>query len=83
LSQSNKQKTFTRFENQYILMMAIRAKEDLMLELEEEKRKLEIYGNNQNFIDPNLRSFVQALTDIIVKAQVNINEYDREEFKNS
>jgi len=31
---------FTRFENQYIFMLAVRAKQDLMLELEEENDML-------------------------------------------
>ena len=77
MSQSNKQLTFTRFENQYILMLAVRAKQDLMVELNEEMKKIEYYGNTQSFIDPNIRNYIEALTDIIDKAKSNMNEYDR------
>jgi NifB/MoaA-like Fe-S oxidoreductase len=81
LSQSNNQKTFTRFENQYILMLAVRAKQDLMLEFEEENRKIKIYGNTQSFIDPNIRNYIEALTDIIEKAKSNMGEYDKWELE--
>ena len=70
-------KVYTRFENQYILMLAVRAKQDLLLELEEEERKIKYYGNTQSFIDPNIRNYVEALTDIIEKAQSNMSEYDK------
>ena len=74
----NDQKTFTRFENQYILMLAIRAKQDLMLALKEEEEKIKFYGETegQNFIDPNLRDYVEALTSIIEKSKTNMNKYD-------
>lgn len=74
---------FTRFENQYIFMLAVRAKQDLMLELEEEKKKIKHYGNTQSFIDPNIRNYIEALGDIIKKAKSNMEEIDREDFKNS
>jgi hypothetical protein len=77
LSQSNNQQTFTRFENQYILMLAVRAKQDLMVELKEEMKKIEHYGNTQSFIDPNIRNYIEALSDIIDKAKSNMNEYDK------
>lgn len=77
MSQSNNQQTFTRFENQYILMLAVRAKQDLMVELNEEMKKIEHYGNTQSFIDPNIRNYIEALTDIIDKAKSNMNEYDK------
>jgi len=76
-------KHFTRFENQYILMLAVRAKEDLMLELEAEKKKIAYYGNTQSFIDPNIRNYLDALEDIIKKAKINMQEIDREDYKNS
>lgn len=76
MSQNNL-KVYTRFENQYILMLAVRAKQDLLLELEEEERKIKYYGNTQSFIDPNIRNYVEALTDIIEKAQSNMSEYDK------
>ena len=74
----NDQKTFTRFENQYILMLAVRAKQDLMLALKEEEEKIKFYGETeaQSFIDPNLRDYVEALTSIIEKARTNMNKYD-------
>ena len=43
----NDQKTFTRFESQYILMLAIRAKQDLMLALKEEEEKIKFYGETE------------------------------------
>ena len=72
-------KEFTRFENQYILMLAVRAKQDLMLELEAEKKKIAYYGNTQSFIDPNLRNYVEALGDIIEKAKTNLQEFDEKQ----
>jgi hypothetical protein len=74
---------FTRFENQYILMLAVRAKQDLMLELDAEKKKIAYYGNTQSFIDPNIRNYIEALEDIIKKAKINMQEIDREDYKNS
>lgn len=74
---------FTRFENQYIFMLAVRAKQDLMLELEEEKKKIKHYGNTQSFIDPNIRNYIEALGDIIKKTKSNMEEIDRDGYKNS
>jgi hypothetical protein len=76
-------KHFTRFENQYIFMLAVRAKQDLMMELEEEKKKIKYYGNTQSFIDPNIRNYIEALGDIIKKTKENMDEIDREDYKNS
>jgi hypothetical protein len=70
-------KHFTRFENQYIFMLAVRAKQDLMLELEEEQKKIKYYGNTQSFIDPNIRNYIEALGDIIEKVKSNMEEYDK------
>ena len=78
MSQSNNQKTYTRFENQYIFMLAIRAREDLLIALKEEEEKIKFYGNTQSFIDPNLRNYIEALNDIIEKARLNMGEYDKE-----
>ena len=72
-------KEFTRFENQYIFMLALRAKQDLMLELQEEEKKIKYYGNTQSFIDPNIRNYIEALGDIIEVAKYNMEEFDREE----
>ena len=72
-------KEFTRFENQYIFMLALRAKQDLMLELQEEEKKIKYYGNTQSFIDPNIRNYIEALGDIIEVAKSNMEEFDREE----
>jgi hypothetical protein len=73
---------FTRFENQYIFMLALRAKQDLMLELKEEEKKIKYYGNTQSFIDPNIRNYIEALGDIIEVAKFNMEEFDREEKEN-
>lgn len=70
-------KEFTRFENQYIFMLAVRAKQDLMLEIEEEQKKIRHYGNTQSFIDPNIRNYIEALSDIIEKVKSNMQEYDK------
>jgi len=63
---------YSKFENQYILMLAVRAKEDLKLELDAEKKKIAYYGNTQSFIDPNIRNYIEALEDIIKKAKSNM-----------
>jgi hypothetical protein len=76
----NKQKIFTRFENQYIFMLALRAREDLKLELEEEKKKIEYYGNTQSFIDPNIRNYIEALDDIIEKTKANMQVYNMQAY---
>lgn len=65
---------YSKFENQYILMLAVRAKQDLMLELEAEQKKIAYYGNTQSFIDPNIRNYIEALGDIIEKAKANMQE---------
>jgi len=65
---------YSKFENQYILMLAVRAKEDLKLELDAEKKKIAYYGNTQSFIDPNIRNYIEALEDIIKKAKSNMQE---------
>jgi hypothetical protein len=62
-------------------MLAVRAKQDLLLDLEEENRKIKIYGNTQSFIDPNIRNYIEALDDIIEKAKSNMNEYDKWELE--
>ena len=51
----NDQKTFTRFENQYILMLAVRAKQDLMREFKEEEEKDKLYNDGQSFMDPTFK----------------------------
>jgi hypothetical protein len=58
-------------------MLAVRAKQDLMVELKEEEEKIKHYGNTQSFIDPNIRNYIEALTDIIEKARLNMQEYDK------
>lgn len=78
MSPSNKQKTFTRFENQYILMLAVRAKQDLIKQLNEEEEKDRLYNDGQSFMDPYLRDYIETLTDIIEKAKSNMGEYDKE-----
>ena len=59
-------------------MLAIRAREDLLIALKEEEEKIKFYGNTQSFIDPNLRNYIEALNDIIEKARLNMGEYDKE-----
>lgn len=71
-------KEFTRFENQYIFMLAIRAREDLMLEVKREEEKIKKYGNTQSFIDPNIRNYIEVLEDILEKTKSNMQEYDSE-----
>jgi hypothetical protein len=71
-------KNFTHFESQYILMLAVRAKEDLKLQLAEEERKIKYYGNTQSFIDPNIRNYIEVLGDIIEKTKDNMNELYKE-----
>lgn len=78
MSPSNKQETFTRFENQYILMLAVRAKQDLIKQLNEEEEKDKLYNDGQSFMDPYLRDYIETLTDIIEKAKSNMGEYDKE-----
>jgi hypothetical protein len=63
-------------------MLAVRAKQDLMLDLEEENRKIKLYGNTQSFIDPNIRNYIEALNDIIEKARANMDEYDKGDKEN-
>jgi hypothetical protein len=72
-------KEFTRFENQYIFILAIRAREDLMRDFKEEQAKIKKYGNTQSFIDPNIRNYIEALDDIIEKTKSNMQEYDSKE----
>lgn len=74
---TNNQRIYSRFENQYILMLAVRAREDLKREYEEEQKKIKYYGNTQSFIDPGIRDWIEALGDIIEKAKENMNEYDK------
>lgn len=72
----NDQKTFTRFENQYILMLAVRAKQDLMREFKEEEEKDKLYNDGQSFMDPHLKNYIETLNDIIKKVKLNMNKYD-------
>jgi hypothetical protein len=57
---------FTRFENQYILMLAVRARQDLVADMKEQS----------GYKDPNLQSYVDSLESIVNKAKLNMREYD-------
>ena len=72
---------FTRFENQYILMLASRAKRDLMQEIEEEREKMKKYNTTESFLDPNINGYTESLEAIIQKAKSNMQEYDKQEGK--
>ena len=61
--------TFTRFENQYIFMLASRAKRDLI------KDK----ADGQSLVDPNIDSYIMSLENICKKASENMNEHDQRE----
>lgn len=62
-------KQFTRFETQYILMLAVRAREELKKEKE----------GQTGYIDPNIDSYIDALEEIAYKAKDNLKEYDKNE----
>jgi hypothetical protein len=53
---------FTKFEYQYIVMLAFHARQDLKKMLEE----------NSGYIDPNIPSYIESLESIINKAKNNI-----------
>lgn len=74
---------FTRFEYQYIVMLASRAKRDLMSEIEEEREKMKKYNTTESFLDPNINGYTESLQAIIQKAKESMNKIDREEFRNS
>lgn len=58
---------FTRFENQYIMMLAVRAKQELEKGVKEQSA----------FIDPNIESYIETLGKIALKAKANCQEYDK------
>jgi hypothetical protein len=58
---------FSRFENQYIMMLALRAKK----ELSEER------DGQTGYIDPNIDSYIESLGSIAEKAKSNMREYDK------
>lgn len=58
---------FTRFENQYIMMLAVRAKQELEKEAE----------GQTGYIDPNIESYIKTLGVIALKAKSNCQEYDK------
>lgn len=74
---------FTRFEHQYILVLAVRAKQDLIGELKEEQEKMKLYNNSESFIDPNIKSYIETLETIIKKSKENMEKIDREDYQNS
>lgn len=60
---------FTRFENQYIMMLAIRAKQDLEKE----------FKSQDDYAGSNIETYVKALSEIAIKAKSNCLEYDKKE----
>jgi hypothetical protein len=65
---------YSKFENQYILTLASRAKRELMLEAEEEKEKMKLYNTTESFLDPNINRYIEVLGEIIKKAKVNMQQ---------
>ncbi len=59
---------FTRFENQYIMMLAIRAKQELEKEMKDRP-----FG----YVDPNIESYIETLGKMAIKAKMNCQEYDK------
>ena len=53
---------YSKFENQYILMLAVRAKQDLEIALEK----------NRGYLDPNTESYIKSLESVISKAKINM-----------
>jgi hypothetical protein len=74
-------KKFTEFENQYILMLASRAKRELQKELAEEEEKMKYYNNSESFLDPNIKDYIKALQSICTKAKENKKELEIERAK--
>lgn len=58
---------FTRFENQYIMMLALQGKKDLTEQLK----------GQTGYIDPNIESYIETLQIIAEKAKSNMREYDK------
>jgi hypothetical protein len=57
---------YSKFENQYILMLAVRAKQDLEIELEK----------SRGYLDPNTESYIETLKNMINIAKHNMNEME-------
>lgn len=58
---------FTRFETQYIMMLALRAKQELEQDVKEQK----------GYLDPNIESYIETLGKMAIKARTNLQEYDK------
>lgn len=74
---------FTRFEYQYILLMASHAKRDLMREIEEDREKMKKYNTTESFLDPNINGYMESLQAIIQKTKESMNKIDRDDYINS
>jgi hypothetical protein len=61
---------FTRFENQFIMMLALRAKQEFQEMVEEQDVLAQI--------DPHIPKYIESLHSIAVKARTNLREYDAE-----
>jgi hypothetical protein len=60
---------YTRFESQYIMMLALRARQEL------QQQQLDQPGP----MDSNLKNYIEALETIANKAKENIKELDQRE----
>lgn len=58
--------SFTRFENQYIFILAVRAKQDLQKDLEDQ----------QGYKDPNITEYIKSLESICDKTKRVMKEID-------
>jgi hypothetical protein len=65
---------FTHFENQYILMLASRAKRDLLEEIEQDKEKMKLYNTAESFLDPNIEKYIETLNSVIKKVKEDMTE---------
>lgn len=65
-------KNFTRFENQYIMMLALQGKKDLSEQL----------AGQKGYIDPNIEFYIETLQIIAEKAKSNMKEHDEIEERN-
>lgn len=69
-------KEFTRFETQYIMMLAIRTRQEL---LENSVKDFDEFG----VFDPNFTLYTDTLASIANKAKANLEEFDLKPLKES
>jgi hypothetical protein len=63
-------KEYTRFETQYIMMLALRARQEL--------QEQQLDGGQD---DTNLKNYIEMLESIADKAKENIKELDKKEIE--